>query len=285
MGSRNDSSCGSMSLFSVPKYELYSEKSGSSSEMERIHNVNTHSLHSVSNRNVSSLPQETVSVCDVGTSVTPDGVRDSRVDRLESSRMQVTHTATQTLSCVATGTQTELEPATDSESTTPSLSTHSSSKLTHGSRPHESETLLSPSSQTLQPNPVIQEPLGNRSLLSSAGHTTYQHVADGRDSAGVLDNAQEMEEYGRIMGSLMSSALLRAEEAPCSFRDGTVGVEQSGCPTSEANERCVQCTEDMEKYVFEMGCTVHGFHSCHCGVQSNSVKPILALMKIFSLII
>jgi hypothetical protein len=53
----------------------------------------------------------------------------------------------------------------------------------------------------------------------------------------VLDNAQEMEEYGRIMGSLMSSALLRAEEAPCSFRDGTVGVKQSGCPTSEANER------------------------------------------------
>jgi hypothetical protein len=107
--------------------------------------------------------------------------------------------------------------------------------------------LFSPSSQTLQPNPAIQEPLGNGSLLSSAGHTTYQHVADGRDSAGVLDNAQEMEEYGRIMGSLMSSALLRAEEAPCSFRDGTVGVKQSGCPTSEANERCVQCTEDMEK--------------------------------------
>ena len=228
---------------SVPKYELYSEKSGSRGGMNIEEGAQTLSLPTTISR--TEIPQKaSASVLDTGMNV--QSSTQTCGSKLHQGH-RFTHAATQTLTCV--GTQTDVETNDELSDTMedhrpvgPSLFKPSQIACTQ-----TVETNAAVPSSPVPPSSVHRLPLQNTTLLSSLSH--HHHcIEDGCSVTHPMDSCREAEEYGRHIGSLMTSALLRAQDPLCdSPTHASVPHEQRMCHNDEEDGRCKQCTKEIEK--------------------------------------
>ena len=226
---------------SVPKYELYSEKSGSSGGMNIEEGAQTLSLPN--SRSRAEIPQR------VSASVLDTGINMQINTQADGSRLhqghRFTHAATQTLTCV--GTQTDVETNDDLSNTMedhrpvdPSLFKTSQIACTQT----VGTNAAAPSSPV--PSSVHQLPLQNTTSLSSLSH--HRCVEDGCYVTDPMGSCHEVEEYSRHIGSLMTSALLRVQDPLCDSPTHTsVPHKQRMSHNDEENDRCKQCTKEIEK--------------------------------------